>query len=102
MKNIQKSDITNRKKYLFLLKKKANLVKACQIKDDFKIYKEGKGFFAQGKAGDYLVLGPLKGFYIIGQETFEKYYGPFHVFETKDNVISFREYQIKKNEDDLE
>jgi len=101
MRIIFEDDIENRD-FEYFVKKKANLVKACQIKDDFKIYKEGKGFFAQGKAGDYLVLGPLKGFYIIGQETFEKYYGPFHVFETKDNVISFREYQIKKNEDDLE
>jgi len=86
------------KNYKHYIKKNPTIIRAFQVEDDFKIYKEGKGFFAEGSKGDYLIiLEPVeKGFYIIEKETFEKYYRLYEFKQSHDNVLSFQEHIVKK------
>ena len=102
MRIIFDEDIKN-KDLEHYIKKNPTIIRAFQVNDDFKIYKEGKGFFVTGSCGDYIiVLEPAEdGFYVIGKETFEKYYRPFEVTESFENVLSFNEY-ISKKEMELE
>ena len=97
MRIIFDDDIKN-KDLNYFIKKKPTLMKAFQVNDDFKIYKEGKGFFVTGSRGDYVVvLEPTEdGFYVIEKETFEKYYRPFEVPKSFENVLSFNEHLTKK------
>ena len=85
------------KPFSYFIKRKPNIIKAYQVDDDFKIFKEGKGFFATGKKGDYIILlNPDDGFYIVEKKTFEQYYSPYCIFESKDNVLSFSEFLASK------
>tara|TARA_R100001510_G_C7642900_1_gene200461 strand:+ start:298 stop:603 length:306 start_codon:yes stop_codon:yes gene_type:complete len=84
------------KPFSFFVKRSPNIVKACQIDDDFKVYREGEGVTITGNAGDYIILGPLEGFYVIEKNTFEKYYKPYFIFEAKDNILSLNEHIAKK------
>jgi len=91
-------DDIQEKPYQHYIKKNPTIVKAYQIDDDFKIYKDGKGFFATGSKGDYIILlePATEGFYVIAKKTFEKYYRPFEVTESYENVLSFNEHITKK------
>jgi|TARA_Y100001963_G_C6788573_1_gene454275 hypothetical protein len=85
------------KPFSYFIKKRPNIIKAFQVDDDFKIYKEGKGFFATGKKGDYIILlQPTEGFYIVEKKTFESYYSPYFIFQSRDNVLSFSEHVANK------
>ena len=86
------------KPFEFYIKKNPTIIRAYQVQEDFKIYKEGKGFFATGSKGDYIIImEPAEdGFYVIAEETFEKYYRPFEVTESYENVLSFNEHITKK------
>ena len=86
------------KPFEYYIKKNPTIIRAYQVDDNFKIYKEGKGFFATGSKGDYIIImEPVEnGFYVIAEETFEKYYRPFEVTESYENVLSFNEHITKK------
>ena len=80
------------------IKKNPTIIRAIQVNDDFKIYKEGKGFFVTGSKGDYIIVleEADDGFYVVAKKTFEKYYRPFEVTESFENVLSFNEHITKK------
>ena len=95
MRYIFDDDIKD-KPFSFYVKKSPNIVKACQIDDSFKVYRDGEGITISGNKGDYIILGPLEGFYVIEKETFEKYYKPYFIFESKGNILSLSEHIAKK------
>ena len=102
MRVIFDEDVKN-KNFDFYIKKNPTIIKAVQAKDDFKIYKEGKGYITTGKEGDYIILmePAEEGFYVIEKNTFEKYYRYFDVPESFENVLSFNE-DVTKKEMELE
>jgi hypothetical protein len=97
MRIIFEDDVKD-KPFEHFIKKNPTIIKAYQVDDDFKIYKENKGFFATGSRGDYIILmEPAQdGFYVIAKKTFEKYYRPFEVTESFGNVLSFNEHITRK------
>jgi hypothetical protein len=85
MRIIFEDDVKD-KPFEHFIKKNPTIIKAYQVDDDFKIYK------------DYIILmEPAQdGFYVIAKKTFEKYYRPFEVTESFGNVLSFNEHITKK------
>tara|TARA_Y100001951_G_C11231383_1_gene234817 strand:- start:25 stop:321 length:297 start_codon:yes stop_codon:yes gene_type:complete len=94
MRIIFEEDI-DKKPFEYYSKKKSNFLKAIQVNDDFDIYKNGKAYVS-GKNGDYIIKGPLEGYWVVERKTFEQYYQLYEVDEDRENILSFRKRVIEK------